>query len=150
MFGRKRRKNEEYKGKKTETIKVQNKIFDVLNRVPVDYRYTTEYVRFLNGAQKNIEKMMNETDRGSGCLELFHEYIGAFRRQMKEIGREEYVHRMYLIEHHRGILNGEVESACRLKEKLEEELKKEKETIQTLETLKKRAPEESERRRSDE
>lgn len=137
MFGWLKRKKEGYKGKANEELPIENKIFDVLNRVPLDYRYTIGYAEFLRNADRDIEKMMSKMKLDRYCAEAFDEYMGAFRRQMKAYAKEEYTHRMYVIEHNRGLLSGEVCRTSALKEKLAAELKKEEETLAKLENLKK-------------
>lgn len=111
-------------GKGTDKPVSFRKEFDVLNCTPVDYQYTERYVRFVNQAEYMFGRVINKVSVDELCSDMFDPYIDSVMEQMKGSAKEQYTHHMHLINHHKGILEGELALAgghlADLKKDLEE------------------------------
>lgn len=95
-------------GKGTDKPVSFRKEFDVLNCTPVDYQYTERYVRFVNQAEAMFGRTINKMSVDELCSDMFDPYIDSVMEQMKGSAKEQYTHHMHLINHHKGILEGEL------------------------------------------
>ena len=95
-------------GKGTDKPVSFRKEFDVLNCTPVDYQYTERYVGFINNAETMFSRVINKISVDELCSDMFDPYIDSVMEQMKGSVREQYTHHMHLINHHKGILEGEL------------------------------------------
>lgn len=84
------------------------KEIDVLNCTPVDYQYTERYIRFVNQAESMFGRVINKVSVDELCDDMFDPYIDSVMEQMKGSAKEQYTHHMHLINHHKGIVEGEL------------------------------------------
>lgn len=84
------------------------KEFEVLNRTPVDYRYTDWYADFLSNAESNFRKAVYRTPTDDLSGDMLDSYIDSVTGRMKRSGREQYDYHMNVILHHKGILDGDL------------------------------------------
>lgn len=123
-------------GKGTDKPESFRKEFDVLNYTPADYQYTERYVRFVNQAESMFGRVINRVSVDELCSDMFDPYIDSVMEQMKGFAKEQYTNHIHLINHHKGILEGELALACGHMEDLKKDLEELNQEISTYKQLK--------------
>ena len=131
------KKKKETVGKGTDETVTLHKEFAVLNYTPLDYMYTTKYLDFLNNAENKFREMIEKISLDDFCDNIFDSYIDAVINQMKGSANEQYVYHMQVIDHHRGLLEGEIVYAANHLKNLQQDLKELEEEIEVYEKIKK-------------
>lgn len=99
-----------------------HKEFEVLNCTPVDYTYTAQYVEFFLNAKMQFKKIIHKTSVDDLCDGMLDAYIDSKIKQIKDSAREQYTYHMYVIAHHKGLLDGELVCATGHLENLKQDL----------------------------
>lgn len=103
-----RKKKKRAVGKGLEEMPALCKEFEVLNRTPVDYKYESWYVNFLNNAESIFRKAVRRISTDDLSGDMLDAYIESVVRRMKDSAKEEYDYHMSVIQHHKGILEGDI------------------------------------------
>lgn len=103
-----RKKKKRAVGKGLDELPALCKEFEVLNRTPVDYRYERWYVEFLDSAEGLFRKALRRiaTDDLSG--DILDAYIDSVSKRMEDSAKDQYNYHMSIIQHHKGILDGDI------------------------------------------
>lgn len=109
-------------GKGADEVVSLHKTMEVLNCTPVDYKYTVQYVNFVREAQAKFSKIIDKISVDDFCDSMFDAWIDANVKQMKTSAKEQYTNHMHVIDHHRGILDGELVIAKGHLENLKQDL----------------------------
>ena len=131
------KKKKETVGKGTDETVTLHKEFEVLNYTPLDYMYTTKYLDFLDTAENKFRKMIEKISLDDLCDNMFDSYIDSVIQQMKGSAKEQYAYHMQVIDHHRGMLEGELVCASGHLRNLQQDLKELEEEIDIYEKIKK-------------
>lgn len=84
------------------------KNFEVLNRSPVDYKYESWYANFLNNAESIFRKAVRRTATDDLSGDILDAYIDSVIQRMQDSAKEQYNYHMSVIQHHKGILDGDI------------------------------------------
>lgn len=131
------KKKKENVGKGTDETVTLHKEFSVLNYTPLDYMYTTKYLDFLDNAENSFRKTIEKISLDDLCDNMFDTYIDSIIQRMKSSAKEQYIYHMQLIDHHRGLLEGELVCAAGHLQNLQQDLKELEEEIEVYEKIKK-------------
>lgn len=131
------KKNGKTVGKGAEETAIIHKEFDVLNYTPVDYKYTEKYLKFLQSSDKDFHEMIEKIKIDDLCDDLLDYYIDANINEMKASAKEQFTHHLDVINHHKGVLEGQIKSANEHLNLLKKDLEETEEEISALKRLKK-------------
>lgn len=95
------------------------KEIDVLNYVPIEYRYTQKWTDFNNMAENYFRKVVAKTNIDELDHDMFDALIDAEMEDMMTSAKEQYTHHIRTIYSNRGIVNGQIERARKKLESLE-------------------------------
>lgn len=95
------------------------KEIDVLNYVPIEYRYTRKWTDFNNIAESYFRKVVAKTNIDELDHDMFDALIDSEMTDMLTSAKEQYTHHTRTIYNHRGIVNGQIERARNKLESLE-------------------------------
>lgn len=124
-------------GKGTDRLITLKKEFDVLNVTPIDYRYSTSYVEFLNKSKKILKDKILKISIDELCDDVLDYYIDSKVDEMKAVAKEQYVYHIHTINCQKGILDGELERAEGHCNNLKEDLAELEEEIREYKEIKK-------------
>lgn len=102
------RKKRRAVGKGVDEMPALCKEFEVLNRTPVDYKYESWYVNFLNNAEPVFRKALRRTATDDLSGDILDAYIDSVIQRMQDSAKEQYDYHMSVIQHHKGILDGDI------------------------------------------
>ena len=102
------RKKRRAVGKGVDEMPALCKNFEVLNRTPVDYKYESWYVNFLNNAEPVFRKALRRTATDDLSGDILDAYIDSVIQRMQDSAKEQYDYHMSVIQHHKGILDGDI------------------------------------------
>lgn len=124
MFEKIRSKVNKSKGKGTEKTVSFAKTVDVLNYTPLEYRYTQRWAAFsdIDRFEALYTKKIKGLDVDEMCGEMFDSYILSEANLMKSSAEEQKIFHKSVIQHHKGLINGELEKLNRLLSDLENDL----------------------------
>ncbi len=125
-------------GKGAEEMPALQKAFEVLNRTPIDYRYTDWYADFLSNAESIFRKAVHRALIDGFNGDMLDSYIDSVVGRMKRSAQEQYEYHMNVIQHHKGILNGELVLARGHLENLREDERELNQKIEEYKNLKQR------------
>lgn len=92
---------------------------DVLNYVPIEYRYTRKWTDFNDMAESYFRKIVTKTNIDELDHDMFDALIDAEMADMLTSAKEQYTHHTRTIYSNRGIVNGQLERARKKLESLE-------------------------------
>lgn len=102
------RKKRRKVGKGVDEMPALCKNFEVLNRSPVDYKYESWYANFLNNAESIFRKAVRRTATDDLSGDILDAYIDSVIQRMQDSAKEQYNYHMSVIQHHKGILDGDI------------------------------------------
>lgn len=94
-------------GKGTEDIVTLRRELPALNLMPVDYRYSYAYSRFLEQAESRFMKIIEKTDIDDLCDDMLDCYIDSIVTEAKASAKTQYTNHMYAIENITSLLHGQ-------------------------------------------
>lgn len=95
------------------------KEIDVLNYVPIEYRYTQKWTDFNNMAESYFRKVVAKTNIDELDHDMFDALIDSEMTDMLTSAKEQYTYHIRTIYSHRGIVSGQIEKAKSKLESLE-------------------------------
>lgn len=112
------------KGKGAEKNVSFAKTIDVLNYTPLEYRLTQRWADFsdIDKFEALYIKKIKGLDVDEMCGDLFDSYIVSEANIMKASAAEQRINHKSVIQHHKGLLEGELEKLNRLLADLENDL----------------------------
>ena len=114
------------------------KEFEVLNRTPLDYQYEGWYANFLSSAESIFRKAVDRAPTDDLSGDILDSYIDSVTGRMKRSGREQYDYHINVIQHHKGILEGDLVLARGHLKNLHEDERELNQKIEALKNLKQR------------
>ena len=138
MFGK--RKKNKVKGKGKEKTTSFEKEVDILNYTPLDYAYTKRWAEYSNPEifdsvhRKKIKNLAVD----DLCGNMYTPEIKSEANKMKESAAEQRIHHYSLIDHHKGMVEGEIQKLEQLLLNYENDLKYVNDKLNELESLSKK------------
>ena len=123
-------------GKGAEEMPALQKEFEVLNRTPLDYQYEGWYANFLSNAESIFRKAVHRAPTDDLSGNMLDSYIDSVTGRMKRSAREQYDYHMNVIQHNKGILEGDLVLARGHLENLREDERELSQKIEELKNLK--------------
>lgn len=96
-----------------------SKEIDILNYVPIEYRFTQKWADFNNVAENYFRRVVAKTNIDELDDDMFDSLIDAEMTDMLASAKEQYTHHTRTIYSNRGIVNGQIERAKSKLESLE-------------------------------
>ncbi|MDE6937424.1 MAG: hypothetical protein K2O98_13465 [Lachnospiraceae bacterium] len=90
----------------------------------------------MNQAESMFGRVINRVSVDELCSDMFDPYIDSVMEQMKGFAKEQYTNHIHLINHHKGILEGELALAGGHMEDLKKDLEELNQEISTYKQLK--------------
>ena len=102
------KKKDEIIGKGSDRTISLFKEFEVFNCTPLSYAYSTPYSNFLANAENYFRKVVDKTAVDDLNCDMFDAYLQSITDEMKASAMEQFTYHLQMINHHKGLVEGEL------------------------------------------